>query len=65
MSDDPTPDFERAARQKNPGVAREFLAFLRENKKLWLIPLLSVLLLLGVVVVLGGTAAAPFIYSLF
>ena len=57
--------FEQAARKPPPGVAREFLLFLKENKKFWLIPLLAVLFLLGVLVLLGGTAAAPFIYSLF
>ena len=57
--------FEQAAREPPPGVAREFLLFLKENKKFWLIPLLAVLFLLGLLVLLGGTAAAPFIYSLF
>jgi uncharacterized membrane-anchored protein len=46
-------------------VVSEFLLFLRTNKKFWLLPLLSALLLLGLVALLGGTAAAPFIYSLF
>jgi hypothetical protein len=41
------------------------LAMLKHNKKFWLIPLLVALLLVGVVVMLGGTAAAPFIYTLF
>ena len=65
MNDDPTHEFQQAGRQKPPGVAREFLLFLRTNKKFWLIPLLAALLLLGLVALLGGTAAAPFIYSLF
>jgi hypothetical protein len=43
----------------------EFGAYLNENKKWWLIPILVVFLLLGVLVVLGGTSAAPFIYTLF
>jgi len=43
----------------------EFSAFLMENKKWWLIPILVVFLLLGVLIVLGGTVAAPFIYTLF
>ena len=43
----------------------EFGAFLKENKKWWLIPILVVFLLLGVLIVLGGTSAAPFIYTLF
>ena len=60
-----TQEFQQAGRQRPPGVVREFLLFLRTNKKFWLLPLLSALLLLGLVALLGGTAAAPFIYSLF
>ncbi|MBI3235979.1 MAG: hypothetical protein HYZ42_18420 [Bacteroidetes bacterium] len=40
--------------------------FLKERKKMWLFPLIIVMVLLGVLLVLGGgSAAAPFIYSLF
>ena len=38
---------------------------LLERKKYWLMPVVFVLLLLGVLVFLSGTAAAPFIYTLF
>ncbi len=38
---------------------------LKQNKKYWLIPILLVLLALGALVLLSGTAAAPFIYTLF
>jgi hypothetical protein len=65
MNDDPTQEFQQAGRQAPPGVLAEFLLFLRANKKFWLFPLLAALLLLGLVAILGGTAAAPFIYSLF
>ena len=65
MNDDPTQEFQQAGRQAPPGVLAEFLLFLRTNKKFWLFPLLAALLLLGLVAILGGTAAAPFIYSLF
>jgi len=41
-------------------------AFMRERKKLWLAPIIIVLLLLGALIVLAeGTAVAPFIYTLF
>jgi hypothetical protein len=43
----------------------EFWAFLKENKKWWLLPIVISILGLGVLVMLGGTAAAPFIYTLF
>ena len=69
MASDPDPtdseDFAREARGKQPGLAREFFDFLLQNKKWWLTPIVLVLLLLGVLVALGGTAAAPFIYTLF
>jgi hypothetical protein len=53
------------AEQKAPGILREFFDFLRDNKSWWLAPIIVVLLMLGLLLVLGGTAAAPFIYTLF
>jgi len=44
----------------------ELWAFLRVRKKLWLAPVLIVLLLFGGLLVLAqGSAIAPFIYTLF
>ncbi len=43
----------------------EFWAFLKVNKKWWLIPLVIALLALGGLVFLAGTPVAPFIYTLF
>jgi hypothetical protein len=44
----------------------ELWQFLRTRKKLWLLPVVAVLLLMGVVVLLtSGSALAPFIYTLF
>ncbi len=53
------------AGQKRPGLVGEFWEFLKHNKKWWLLPIVLVLLLLGVLVLLSGSAAAPFIYTLF
>jgi len=40
--------------------------FLKHRKKFWLLPLITVLLALGVLIVLAsGSAVAPFIYTLF
>jgi len=58
-------EFLRSASQAQTGVLAELLAFLRQNKKWWLTPIILVLLLVGVLIVLGGTGAAPFIYTLF
>ncbi len=44
---------------------KEFLLFLKENKKWWLVPILLVLALMGILVAISGSAAAPFIYPLF
>jgi hypothetical protein len=47
-------------------VVKEFLTFLKEEKKYWLAPIAVVLLLLGLVLVFAqSSAVAPFIYSLF
>ena len=44
----------------------ELLAFMRERRKFWLLPIVIVLLLVGALVVLTqGSAVAPFIYTLF
>ena len=41
-------------------------SFLRERKKMWLLPIILMLLLLGVLIVFSsGSALAPFIYTLF
>lgn len=59
-------DFEaQAASGDRSGLLREFVEFLGENKKWWLAPIIVSILLLGALVLLGGTAAAPFIYTLF
>jgi hypothetical protein len=43
----------------------ELFAFLRESRKWYLIPIAAVILAMGLLIVLGGTGAAPFIYTLF
>ena len=57
--------FEQSARQRQSGLVGEFLHMLMRSKKWWLTPIVLVLLVLGAMVFLGGTAAAPFIYTLF
>ncbi|MDI9339444.1 MAG: DUF5989 family protein [Sediminibacterium sp.] len=45
---------------------KDIFKFLIERKKLWLMPLTLVLLILGALLIFGGgSALAPFIYSLF
>jgi hypothetical protein len=67
-SDDPgerARRFAEEAGRKRTSAVGEIVSFLRHNKKWWLAPIVVVLLLIGVLVILSGTAAAPFIYPLF
>ena len=47
-------------------LIREFYQYIRERKKLWMLPIILILLLLsGIITWTAGSALAPFIYSLF
>ena len=47
-------------------IIRELWTFLRVRKKFWLLPIVSLMLLFGVMLVLAQSSAiAPFIYTLF
>ena len=47
-------------------VLSEFIEFLRQEKKYWLIPIVVVFVLFGLLIVFSqGSAIAPFIYTLF
>ena len=44
----------------------ELWAFMKERKKFWLLPIITILLFVGILIVLTqGSAVAPFIYTLF
>jgi hypothetical protein len=58
-------EFKALAQKKRTSVVAEFWLFLKHNKKWWLLPILIVLFLLGLLILLGGMAIAPFIYPLF
>jgi hypothetical protein len=48
------------------GLLGELWAFMRERKKLWLLPILVLLVVVGGLLVFAqGSALAPFIYSIF
>jgi hypothetical protein len=48
------------------GFLKELWAFLRVRKKLWLAPIIIVMVLLGGLLMLAqGSVVAPFIYTLF
>ena len=47
-------------------LLRDLWGFMRERKKLWMAPIIGIMLLLGVLVVMTqGSALAPFIYTIF
>ncbi|MBI5863332.1 MAG: hypothetical protein HZB38_02230 [Planctomycetes bacterium] len=58
-------EFQRLSAQARPGILAEFFAFAKANRKWWLLPIILFMLAIGVLIILGGTAAAPFIYTLF
>jgi hypothetical protein len=57
--------FQEEAEAKQKGALGEFLHFALHNKKWWLTPILVLLVLVSVLIVLGGSGVAPFIYTLF
>jgi hypothetical protein len=68
MSEQSSSDFEFdkvASSHTSDNLLLEFWEFLRCNKKYWLLPIVAMLLVFGLMVVLSGTAVAPFIYTLF
>ena len=56
---------ERAEKTRSSGPLAEFAYFLRRSRKWWMAPIIGMLLLVGVLLVMAGTAAGPLIYALF
>lgn len=47
-------------------ILRQLWTFMRERKKLWLLPIILILILASALLLLvQGSALAPFIYSVF
>jgi hypothetical protein len=70
MTQSPAPEdqrhtFAEQAQQQRSGLVAELVDFLKNNKKWWLTPIVLVLLIVGGLIMLSGTALAPFIYTLF
>lgn len=65
---DEQPDKEFASRMKGsgrPSLIAELWEFIGVNRKWWLAPIIAMLLLIGALAALAGSAVAPFIYTLF
>lgn len=58
-------EFEKLGEEEQLSLVQEFYYFVTENKKWWLIPILGVFAVVGLLLVLGSTGAAPFIYTIF
>lgn len=69
MRDPMTPEsknrFAEESAQTRPTLVAELWDFLRTNKRFWMLPIFVVFAFFGLLMLVGGTAAAPFIYSLF
>lgn len=45
---------------------KDLWLFIKERKKIWLAPIIVILIILGLILVFGGgSAIAPFVYTLF
>ena len=64
-SEDQKTEFEQAGHEQDLSLVQEFFLFITENKKWWMLPIVFVLGAMGLLVALGSTGAAPFIYTLF
>lgn len=64
-NDNPNENFEELAQEAQPGIAREFVDFLKYNKKWWLLPIVLVVAIVAGLALFTNSAAAPFIYTMF
>ena len=54
------------AKRKIMETFKDLWLFMKERKKFWLAPIIIVLLLVGLLLVFGGSSSvAPFVYTLF
>lgn len=58
-------EFEKLGKEKQLSLVQEFLVFVMQNKKWWLVPIFLVLAAMAALIALSSTGAAPFIYTLF
>ena len=58
-------DFSKQAAEASPGILREFVQFLSENKKWWLIPILIAVGLIASLAAFCASPLAPLIYPIF
>lgn len=61
----PGSDFVQQADEASPGIMLEFVQFLSENKKWWLIPILVAVGLIASLAAFCASPLAPLIYPIF
>lgn len=61
----PASEFERVASEEKGNFFGDLWYMLRQNGKWWLLPIFIILLLFAGLMLLSGTAVAPFIYTIF
>ena len=57
--------FEQLGSGRRSGVVMEFVGYLQQSKKWWMLPILLTMLGLGALILLSSSPVAPFIYTLF
>ena len=65
MAENKQSEFEQLDDEEQLSIVQEFMVFITENKAWWMIPILVVIGMVGLLVILSSTGAAPFIYTLF
>tara|TARA_R110002111_G_scaffold227346_1_gene288820 strand:- start:45460 stop:45684 length:225 start_codon:yes stop_codon:yes gene_type:complete len=63
-SDENPTEFLTLSEGTSPGILAEFWYFLCQNKKWWLAPIIIALLLIGLLILISGSAIAPLIYPI-
>ena len=58
-------EFVQAGQENDLSIIKEFYLWMKENKKWWILPIVLAIGIMGLLVTLGSTGAAPFIYTLF
>jgi hypothetical protein len=58
-------DFVKQAEMAQTSLLVEIWQWLRHNKKWWLAPIIVMLLFMGFLIFVSGTAVAPLIYTIF
>jgi hypothetical protein len=58
-------EFTRAGEAADVGFLRELWDFMRAHRIWWIAPIVTCLVGIGVLLLLGSTGLAPFIYTLF